>query len=150
MDTKKVLAIVVLVVVIALAVVFAMRRNSGTALTGQMDATRNSQMAAKIDKIDNKTFEVFSETLADWNSKYAPDKSGHWKNPKTGEYTIVPVMKCASCGALIPYPEMPMASSGKGARRGMNMERQEQEVLADYMCPKCGKHAYIAEGEGEK
>ena len=150
MDTKKVVVIVVLVVVIVVAAVFTAKRTSGKQGSAALEAAQKGQIAAKVDKIDNKTLEVFSETLSDWKTKYAPDAEGHFKNPKTGEYTMVGAMKCASCGADIPYPDLPaelLGSKGKGARRGGNPEARMEQILANYMCPKCGKHAYFATGE---
>ena len=63
----------------------------------------------KLDMIDMKTLEIFSEMFANWEGKYEPmpDAPDHFKNPKTGEYTVVAAMKCASCGQLIPKPEIP-------------------------------------------
>lgn len=150
MDTKKVVVIVVLVVVIVIAGVLTMKHTSSTT-SAVVEKSRQSAMAAKADKIDNKSFEVISETLADWNSKYAPDKEGHFKNPKTGEYTMVQVMKCAACGANIPYPDLPPElRQPKGKRRSGGLDSAIDEFLRDYKCPKCGKNAYISEGGGEK
>ena len=81
MDMKKLVAMAVLVVVIVVAVVIVVKRTSNEAppMTAEADKT--------LDMIDMKSLEVFSETPADWNGKYAADASGRHKNPKTGEYT---------------------------------------------------------------
>jgi predicted RNA-binding Zn-ribbon protein involved in translation (DUF1610 family) len=160
MDRKKVVAMAVLVVVIILAVVITMRRTSNEAPPpGAVAATTAN---AKIDMIDMKTLEVFSELPADWIGKYAPDASGHHKNPKTGEYTIVQAMKCASCGQLIPVPEIPAdqlpAGGEKGvisSARGNIGERQKaamergmamMKIRREYICPRCGKSAFRPQG----
>jgi rRNA maturation protein Nop10 len=150
MDTKKALAIVVLVAVIVLAVVFALRRNSSSELQEKMQAGQRSVLNQKEDKIDLKTSEIITETVADWSSKYAPDSSGHWKNPKTGEYTMERVLKCASCGAEIPYPDMPTKPTEKGRLGLAKLEQEQERILAEYICPKCGKNAYLSSGGGEK
>jgi len=150
MDTKKVLAIVVLVAVIVLAVVFALRRNSSSELQEKMQAGQKGVLSQKEDKIDIKTYEIIPETVADWSSKYAPDSSGHWKNPKTGEYTMAQVLKCASCGAEIPFPDMPTKPTEKGRLGKVKLEHEQEQILADYICPKCGKPASLSASSGER
>ncbi len=159
MDMKKLVAMAVLVVVIVVAVVIVVKRTSNEAppMTAEADKT--------LDMIDMKSLEVFSETPADWNGKYAADASGRHKNPKTGEYTIVEAMKCASCGQLIPRPEIPAdqlppAPPGmqKGFVRGGNRGGTSNylqakamvmmKILRDYKCPRCGKNAWIGAGQG--
>ncbi len=96
-----------------------------------------------------KTFEVFAETVRDWATKYAPDASGRYKNPKTGEYTMVNVMKCASCGRPIPVPTLPDDLRPKSAS-GPRPSREASQALAaamqkfelTYKCPLCGKNAF--------
>ena len=149
MDTKKVAVIAALVVVIVIAAVLTAKRASSNAGTEALQQSQQGVMGAKVDKIDSKSFEVISETLGDWNSKYAADKSGYFKNPKTGEYTMTQIMKCASCGAQIPYPEIPAELRGK-TKMGESRQREQaiDQLLADYMCPKCGKHASLSGGGG--
>jgi hypothetical protein len=150
----------VLVVVIVIAVVITMKRTSNEAPPQAVATLATANV--KIDKIDMKTLEVFSELPADWKGKYAPDASGHYKNPKTGEYTIVEAMKCASCGQLIPVPEIPAdqlppppAERGAVTARGNIADRQKYamarglamlKVRQEYKCPRCGKSAFRAEG----
>lgn len=124
MDMKKLVAMAVLVVVIVVAVVIVVKRTSNEAppMTAEADKT--------LDMIDMKSLEVFSETPADWNGKYAADASGRHKNPKTGEYTIVEAMKCASCGQLIPRPEIP-ADHCRRRRRECRRDSCEGETEAE-------------------
>jgi len=101
-------------------------------------------------KIDMNSFEVFAETDDDWLSKYAPDKSGRFKNPKTGEYTMVEPMTCASCGQLIPVPAdmppppHPFLGRGKGVDTAgaFAAAKALAEFKLKYKCPKCGKPAF--------
>jgi len=145
MDSKKIVAIAVLIAVIVAAAVFTAKRSAS-------DSTAPTDVVGiKIDKIDMKTNEVITETAADWDNKYTPDQFQRYKNPKTGAYTMVGIMKCASCGKQIPVPQLPdellqkvAASGGKG----INMGKYKQEMIAaqmkalrEYKCPLCGKLA---------
>jgi len=76
-------------------------------------------------RIDSKSLELITQTIGEWQKLGRED--GKYKNPKTGEYTMVSVMECASCGAKIPRPEM----------SGMK-EEERFRILKDYQCPKCG------------
>jgi hypothetical protein len=159
MDSKKLAAIGVLVVVIVVAVVITMKRTGNEAPPAGAFGTETA--SKKMDKIDMKTLEVFSELPSDWSGKYAPDASGRYKNPKTGEYTVVDAMRCASCGQLIPVPEIPadqlppppakgparsLADIGArqkyGAAKGLAMLKARQS----YICPRCGKPAFGVAG----
>jgi rRNA maturation protein Nop10 len=145
MGFKKFVTVVGLVVVIIAAVAFAKYRLSDRTRSKVLKAAQQALARTRLQKIDNKTFEIFSETVADWNSKYAPDAEGHYKNPKTGEYTMMPIHRCASCGAMIPEPDMP---SGWSKLRGQALKalmRERREFLIAYKCPKCGKKAYMPE-----
>ena len=87
----------------------------------------------KVQMVDMKTFDIFTETSDDWAGKYAPDASGHYKNPKTGEYTVVKAMKCASCGQLIPVPDIPadlLPVAPPEGRRVKMAEMQEANIRA--------------------
>jgi predicted RNA-binding Zn-ribbon protein involved in translation (DUF1610 family) len=105
----------------------------------------------KFEKIDMKSLEIFSETGNDWTTIYKADETGRFKNPKTGEYTMVNIMRCASCGQPIPMPELPAAlmpqrEPGKKINPRMGMQEiatAMQNVLRDYKCPKCGKNAWV-------
>jgi predicted RNA-binding Zn-ribbon protein involved in translation (DUF1610 family) len=154
MDRKKLVVIVVLVVVIVVAVVIVMKRTSNE----PPPAPVVGSAATKVDLIDMKTLEVFSELSTDWQTKYAPDASGHFKNPKTGEYTVVKAMKCASCGQLIPVPETPadqlppkptargLAAKGESIKYGEAMGKARMQLMRGYICPKCGKPAAYRTG----
>jgi hypothetical protein len=144
MDLKKVGVVVALVVVIVIAAIFTAHRTKSTTENAAVQSAEKNLTDVAVEKIDNKTYEVISETAADWAGKYAPDSSGHWKNPKTGEYTVCNVITCASCGVKIPVPDFPPVT-GKGQAR-VEAIGQMMQIKRDYMCPKCGKQAY-AESE---
>ncbi len=162
MDRQKLVGMAVLVVVIVVALVIVIRRTSSVATpTADMVAAAGE----KVDMIDMKTLEVFSEPGSDWKGKYKPkpDAPTHYQNPKTGEYTVVAAMKCMSCGQLIPVPDIPAdllppppaESKLGGGQYGPSPERLKYnkemlrvrvQVLAAYKCPKCGKNAVTTSG----
>jgi hypothetical protein len=89
-----------------------------------------------LEKIDYKTLEIVSMPLGKWmDLRYG--NYGLYKNPKTGEPTMVNIMVCHSCGAKIP--EMPVTQ--ELAHKGQDAL---QEARAAYRCPKCGKSPYPA------
>jgi ribosomal protein L37AE/L43A len=60
-----------------------------------------------------------------------------YKNPKTGQYTLVGVFTCANCGKDIPGMAVPDEATVKGDFRKMR---------AEYVCPYCGKSPFIRQG----
>ncbi len=148
MDAKKVVVIAVLIAVIIAAAIFTMRRSAS-------DSKPPADVAAaKSSKIDMKTYEEFTETNTDWLDKYAPDQYGRYKNPKTGTYTMVGIMKCASCGKDIPVPQIPDELRPKSVGKGVNymanknaMMKAQMDAVRNYKCPLCGKPASGAPGE---
>ena len=84
-----------------------------------------------VKKIDYKTQEIVALPLGQWVGLYS-GKYNLYKNSKTGEYTMVGIIKCRSCGAEIP--EMPLTE--ELANKGHDVVHQ---AMADYKCPKCGK-----------
>jgi rRNA maturation protein Nop10 len=151
MNLKKIALIALLIAVIAAAAVLAVRRARSELKTPLLfqkfvDERENQ----KLEKIDMKSLEVFSETVRDWATQYAPNTDGYYKNPKTGEYTVVEAMKCASCGQLIPAPQLPagLAQKMRGGRNHGPSPEAIAEMVAvkksqsNYKCPRCGKNAF--------
>ncbi len=145
MKGKKIALIAVLLAVIAAAAVFAVKRIQSERKTPVMFWEWKSQ------KIDMNSLEVFTETARDWTTQYAPDASGRYKNPRTGEYTMVQAMPCASCGQLIPVPQLPAGleptklgrGSGRPDRAAMMAQMKAvMEIERAYKCPRCGKNAF--------
>ena len=110
----------------------------------------------QVQKIDYKTLELAKESRRDWMGKYAPDASGRYKNPKTGEYSMVDAFHCRACGKLIPLPEVPPelrmrrgpppATSGghkaaalAGPPAGADPVASLIQLQQNYKCPRCGK-----------
>jgi rRNA maturation protein Nop10 len=127
MESKKIAIFAVLLAVVIVAVAIMVKRTAGG------PAVPAWVLDQQVEKIDIKSLEVITARLGDWDGKYAPDASGLWKNPKTGEYTMTGVMKCAACGQPIPVPQQP---AGKGTAPGTMAN------LRDYKCPRCGKNAF--------
>jgi hypothetical protein len=148
MNRKQIALIPLLIAVIVAAVLSAVVR-----VRNELALPRREPASAwnrELQRIDMKSFEVFSETLRDWTTKYAPNGAGRYRNPRTGEYTVVEPMKCASCGQLIPVPAtMPPPAwpfLGPGKRIDGEAAIAALKALADfklnYKCPKCGKRAF--------
>jgi rRNA maturation protein Nop10 len=120
MDGKRTAIFAVLIVVVIVAAVIIVKRTTGK------PAPPAQVMNQQVEKIDIKSLEVTTARLGAWG---APNESGLWKNPKTGEYTMADAMKCAACGKPIPVPE--------GTLPGMFPDPQ-----TDYKCPRCGENAF--------
>jgi rRNA maturation protein Nop10 len=147
MGLKKIGVVAALVVVIVLAALLTATRVGCTGAPAGANPDPKLRSAAKVDMIDKNTFEIFTETAADWETQYAPDASGHYKNPKTGEYTMTSVIKCASCGALIPAPDFPaeLRTTGRPGPDQLKAIEEQEEIRLNYKCPKCGQNAYPSE-----
>ena len=124
MSSKQILIAVVTVIVIVVAGVWLTRSMRGPGMSGQVAG----QVAKKI---DYKSMETVSLPLGKWMDLYY-GKYNLYKNPKSGEYTMVDTIKCRSCGAEIP--EMPLTE--EFAKKGHDAV---QQAMTDYKCPKCGK-----------
>ena len=97
---------------------------------------------SKVSKIDVKTLEVVEMTLREWHGKCAPDKTGRFKNPKTGKCTMTDIMACAACGKQIPVPQLPDSALNLPEReKAAAMDKARQE----YKCPRCGQSPFLLE-----
>lgn len=136
---KKVAIAVVLILIIVAAVVWQLK-SSGT-----IGGPQPPQwvLERKSWKIDNKTLESKELMYKEWRS--LGHKEGKYKNPDTGEYTMVPRMKCAACEEWIPGPEMPRIETTKGQPGDPDQMEdrmaQEEKIMREYKCPKCSKLA---------
>jgi hypothetical protein len=124
MGGKQSLVAVVVVIVIVAAGIWLTRSMRAPG----MPAGVAGQM---VKKMDYKTMEVVTLPFGKWMELYY-GKYNLYKNTKTGEYTMVDVMSCRSCGAEIPVmPVTPeVAKNGPAAAH---------QAIAEYKCPKCGK-----------
>ena len=153
MEGKKLAAAVVLIIVVVVAIVFAAKRMSSS------PPPPSWVLDTKVQKIDYKTQELFTESNGDWIGKYAPDVTGRYKNPKTGACTLVDPMKCAACGATISGPQFyealhpagaapaaPVAVGTNGlppmAPPNMVDPSVIEKIKSEYRCPKCGKSPF--------
>jgi hypothetical protein len=154
MEGKKVVIGAVLIIVVIVAVVFTAKRMAGgpqppAAVWGQ-----------QVQKIDLKTSEFVTASIGDWTTKYKADAMGRYKNPKTGEYTMVDPIKCAACGQEIPPPDYssaythaqptaPAAAASNGlpppiGARDLGVDiGAVEKIKHDYRCPKCGKSPFM-------
>ena len=80
------------------------------------------------ERIDRETFEVVIKTREQWQK--IGHNSTHFRNPRTGKYTMTLPIICASCGAKIPGPDY-------GPTPG-----NEAAIQQAHMCPKCQKRAF--------
>jgi rRNA maturation protein Nop10 len=124
--SKQIVIGAVLIVVAIIAVVITVKRTTGGVQPPSW------VLDQQVEKMDIKSMEVLKASLRDWMGKYAPDASGYWKNPKTGQYTMANVITCSSCGARIPGVQMPKGATPEAA----------EKLQGEYKCPKCGKNAY--------
>jgi len=87
-------------------------------------------MKQEVEKIDEQSLEVISLPLEKW--KALGCRGERFKNPRTGQYTMVSVMLCASCGQKIPILIPPSDLTGP----------EYDALLRGYICPRCKRHAF--------
>ena len=80
-----------------------------------------------------KTRKLFTKTIAEWE-KLGP-KDGKFKNPETGEYTLVRPMQCFACWKTIPSAGMPETRADAAGS-------ETDGLPAKRTCPECGNNAY--------
>lgn len=120
--TKYAVAIGLVVVIVA-ALVLVIKKQSG-------DTPPPWVMEQPQEKIDIKTNAVMTKTLGEWEK--LGQKDTKYKNPDTGEYTMVSPMTCAACQAVIPSISSPA---------DMELEQMEK-WQAQQKCPKCTKNPF--------
>jgi len=135
--------IILLAVVVAIAaLVWAL------AIARRAPRPTREALATRIEKIDEDTLETVTLSLGDWQN--LGQRNGRFRNPKTGKYTMLPVMTCASCGAKIPNP-LPMWGETPQTDEEMSRTRQEfARVMAEYRCPRCGKNPFSGGPTGQR
>ncbi len=89
-----------------------------------------------VAKIDKNTQEIITLPNFEWQ-KLGRDEIGTVANPKTGDFTMCPIMKCKACGAQIPSPLRP--PYGYQGLTDDQVEALYDRILREYLCPKCGK-----------
>jgi len=93
----------------------------------------------KVEMIDEQTFETMTKTAKEWER--IGSKGGKYKNPKTGNYSMLPAAVCPVCLKKIPKPVPPY-----GARPTREEVIAFDQVLREYACPKCGARGIFAPG----
>jgi len=98
------------------------------------------------EKIDTETLEVLALPVEKWRK--LGEQGGAFKNPRTGKYTMVSVIVCASCGQKIPAPGpgySPRSASSATVEGGTAPTGEKEEppppMGAVYICPRCGRPA---------
>ena len=143
MGAKRIAAIVALLAIIVLAGYWMSRKLGGR------DEPPEWYLGQARELVDTETGELISQPVEKWQSGRQLD--GKFKNPKTGDYTMVKPIVCASCGAKIAPPDYPSRPASEpstrtrtDARRDPVQDAYEAEVdqiWHNHMCPKCGERA---------
>ena len=131
-ESGKTTKFIVLLVVIAGAVVFAVQM--GCSSEEEPDWSKERQM----ELIDLKTLEPVIMTVGEWDSLEKMDKKG--KNPNTGEFTVVPKKLCNACKEPVPRPEFLELKKAESTRPGAKSSTTD---MAKAICPRCGGTAAV-------
>jgi len=141
MKAKDIAVVAGLLIVIAGAVVFIVKKQAGLPPPPEWIAKE------PVEKIDKNDLTLVTKPLGEWEK--LGKKDGMYKNPETGKYTMVDPITCGSCGEKIPPPDYPPPPSMEDIPEGVApyqvMEEYAQhnnEILKAYICPKCGKRAF--------
>ena len=130
--------IIVVVVLIVAVVAFVWWRLSSTEVVGgPKPPTEVRNRPRKM--VDEKTFEVIERTKPEWDELYS-EELDRWRNPDTGEYTIVPGIKCDSCGKLVPVKKL-----SEEEKEGLSEEQigmRSEQLMRQYVCPHCEGRVY--------
>jgi len=148
MNGKKIAGIAILIVVIAVAVTYVIKRQtSGPSAPQEL-------LNAKATKIDIQTGEMIERTVAEWEKLGV--EQGLYRHPVTKAPTMATPIRCASCGAEIPpvvvAPSQPAQTTVQGPPDARHVagggvaqpsaHDQEMTLRQSYLCPKCKKPAY--------
>ena len=130
MEGKKIAVAVVLAAFIGLVVYTIVKKNMVGAKPPDF------VLQQKMEKIDQKTLTLITKTLGEW--EHLGKKGDRYKNPETGEYTMMDAITCASCGAKVPAPDYSILYADPNKPVTPPDIHQFREA---YLCPKCGKQA---------
>jgi len=135
---KQIIIVLALILVIGASIGFTLKRQFGG------PEPPDETLAQLIEKIDAETLRIVAKPLGDWQEW--PVRDGKYQNPDTGKFSLVDLMKCASCGEKIPAPEEP--GKGLSAMESGITTADIEAVEAAYRCPKCGGPAFAEPGMG--
>ena len=121
----------VVAVVLALLIVGAIMLVVKTTRRSRTAEMPDRVSGKQVERIDEKSFQIVSRSLEEWNK--IDRKDGRYKNPETGEYNMVEIVTCQSCGEQAPSPfsfpvDNPDALGG---------------IMAAHICPKCGNPVVV-------
>ncbi len=131
----KIIAIVVLIVAV---VAFVWWRLSSTEVVGGVKPPPEIRNRT-VRMIDEKTLKVREIPNSELKELYN-EELAKWKNPDTGEFTMVTVKVCDSCGKEAPRVVFP-PSEFEGLSQleaDMKKERMKREAI----CPHCEGRIY--------
>ena len=126
----RIAVIVVLLAFIIAAGVFLVKR-------AEIGGPKSPQwlLDRPVERIDSESLELITKTRGEWDRLGA--KNWKYKNPDSGEYTMVLPIVCAACGEKIPMLDLPSADMDA-------QNAQMRELMDEYECPKCGGQAILA------
>ena len=124
-ERKTVVVIILLAVIIVAGALIAKNFRTGASKPPSFVTER------PVEKIDKETLEPITLPLSEWEKLGIQD--GMWKNPETGEFTVLSITVCSSCGKKIPAPPLPIDPDAAAY----------DEIRREYVCPRCGKKAYL-------
>lgn len=132
MTPKKIIVMVGLVAIIILSVYFGIISRLGPSKPPDWVSEQPFEL------IDTKTGELMTRTLGEWES--SGTKDGKYKNPDTGEFTIVFPIVCESCKQkVVGPPGMPVADPNMGGKAYAEAQKKAMELKLEYTCPRCGR-----------
>ena len=132
-NRTKLVVVVGLLAIVIVAVGLSLKRSLHIGEATPPD----SILKQPVEKIDEKSFKLITKTLGEWER--LGEREGKFKNPETGDYTMMSVMVCGHCGQKIPYPVIPAETAQ------LSHHNARIAILGKYKCPKCG--ALAAEHE---
>ena len=136
-DGKKFAVIAILLVVIVIAIVWVGKWQFRGAEAPEWFTEEMAQQ--EVEMIDEGTNETMTKTRREWEE--LGRREGKYKNPDTGEFTMLAAMVCPACLKKIPVPVPP---------HGEKPTREEMiafdQVLREYACPKCGARGFLGPG----
>ena len=131
---KRTVSIVALVVVIAAALTFGIVRSGCVRGAGPP----KNILAIPVEKIDRDSLELITLSQGEWDD-LGQNERMTYKNPNTGEYTMLGVIVCEACGEKIPRPEAPPYPKKRTEETLSEHAAQFSRIKADYRCPRCGE-----------
>ena len=132
---KKVIVIIALIIGV---VAFVWWRVSSSDIGRGVEPPKHVKNRSRT-MIDEKTLELIEMTVPEWE-ELGRDAIGRWKHPVTGEYTLVPPIRCHSCGEWTTT-YLPTAEEVEGLDQEA-FDAVLERGTTRHKCPKCGGKVY--------